>query len=128
MLDTHIWLWSAGEPERLAPRIAAALVDPGNERWVSPISIWEILMLAQKGRISFSEDADAWVARSLRESGLNEALLTTEVMLATRQLSLSHRDPADLFLAATAKVFDLTLVTADARLLQEKSITTLANR
>ncbi len=85
-------------------------------------------MLAQKGRISFTEDADSWVVRSLRESSLNEAVLTTEVILATRQLSISHRDPADLFLAATAKVFDLTLVTADARLLEEKGIATLANR
>jgi PIN domain nuclease of toxin-antitoxin system len=48
--------------------------------------------------------------------------------MVNRQLSLSHRDPADRFLAATARVFDLTLVTADARWLEEKSKATLANR
>jgi len=128
LLDTHIWLWSAGEPERLVPRIASALLDPRNERWISPISVWEILILAQKRRLTFSEDIAAWIARSLKEFGLNEAPLTTDVVIATRTLSLPHRDPADLFLAATAKVFDLTLVTSDSRLLNVAGVTTIANR
>ena len=51
-----------------------------------------------------------------------------EIAVATRTIGLPHRDPADLFLAATAKVFELTLVTADARLLGIEGIPTLPNR
>jgi PIN domain nuclease of toxin-antitoxin system len=59
---------------------------------------------------------------------LHEAPLTFEIALATRDLALMHRDPADRFLAATAKVLGLTLVTADERLLGLGEIATLANR
>ena len=89
--------------------------------------MWEIFTLESKGRISFSEDSKEWVARSMREFPLHEAPLTAEVIFATKEIQLPHRDPADLFLAATAKVFGLTLVTADTRLLSVKSLSTLAN-
>ena len=59
---------------------------------------------------------------------LREEPLTTEVALATNKTRLSHRDPSDAFLVATAKVFDLTLVTADARLLAAKGISLFRNR
>jgi PIN domain nuclease of toxin-antitoxin system len=58
---------------------------------------------------------------------LKEAVPTHEIMLVARQLPL-HQDPSDRMLAATALVLDLTLVTADQRLLQLKSIKTLPNR
>ncbi len=57
-----------------------------------------------------------------------EASLTHAVAQQSRRLSLEHSDPADRFVAATAVVYDLTLVTADARLLRGKGYRTLANR
>jgi PIN domain nuclease of toxin-antitoxin system len=57
-----------------------------------------------------------------------EASLTHEIAAASQLLRLAHRDPADCFLAATALVLDLTLVTADANLLGLGEIATLANR
>src|SRR5205823_2142007 len=41
LLDTHVWVWSHVEPDRLTSRVTAALTDVGNELWLSPISIWE---------------------------------------------------------------------------------------
>ena len=128
LLDTHIWLWSEGVVSKLAAHVAKELDDPANEKWISPISIWELLVLLEKRRITLTEDVESWVTKSLRDSGLKEAPLTMEVVLATRGIRLPHRDPADLFLAATAKVFDLTLVTADIRLLDVPGLSTLANR
>lgn len=128
LLDTHIWLWSEGEVAKLAPHVARSLENSENEKWISPISVWELLVLIEKRRVTLTEDAEKWVERSIRDSGLKEAPLSTEVVLAMREIHLPHRDPADLFLAATAKVFDLTLVTADARLLAVKGLSTLANR
>jgi len=126
LLDTHIWLWSLGEPSCLGRRVRRELVDPNNELWLSPISTWEALLLNSKGRIHLHGDLAAWVARATAR--LREAPLTHEIVLAAHQLPLPHADPADRFLAATAHSLGLTLVTADERLLGLGEIKTLANR
>lgn len=128
LLDTHIWIWSVTEPDRLRPRVLKALADPANELWLSPISAWELLILVERGRIVLNVDAEEWISLALKTAPLREAPLTLEVALASRTVRLSHRDPADRFLAATAKVFDLTLVTADARLIGTPGISILPNR
>ena len=128
LLDTHIWLWSRLEPGHLARRVSRTLEDKANELWLSPLSVWEVLLLAEKGTITLNPTAEEWVAVAMSKVPMKEAPLTSEVVLASRQLRLPHRDPVDQFLAATARVFDLTLVTADSRLLQGKGYATLPNR
>ena len=126
LLDTHIWLWSLGEPGRLGRRVQRELRNRDNELWLSPISTWEALLLNAKGRIRLQEDLKEWLSRATAH--LREAPLTHEIVLAAQSLLLSHADPADRFLAATARVLGLTLVTADERLLGLGQIATLANR
>ena len=126
LLDTHIWLWSLREPHRLSRRVARELSDPQNELWLSPVNTWEALLLYAKRRIEIPGSLEEWVALSTQN--LREAPLTHEILFAAHQLPLPHLDPADRFLAATAQVLDLTLVTADARLLGLGEIRTLANR
>jgi len=126
LLDTHIWLWSLHDPHRLGKRVQNELRDSANERWLSPISTWEALTLNAKNRIRLPANLEEWVARAT--GPFREAPLTHEIALAARQLSLPDEDPADRFLAATAQVLDLTLVTADAMLLGLGEIATLGNR
>ena len=126
LLDTHIWLWSLAEPARLGRRLIRELQNPAHELWLSPVSTWEALLLNAKGRISLAEDLSEWLKRAT--SHLREAPLTHEIVVAAHQLSLPHPDPADRFLAATALILGLTLVTADQRLLGLAEIHTLANR
>jgi PIN domain nuclease of toxin-antitoxin system len=126
LLDTHIWLWSLHDPSRLGKRILHELRDPANELWLSPISTWEALTLNAKRRIQLPMDLADWVARAT--AALREAPITHEIALKARQLPFPHNDPADRFLAATAQVLNLTLVTADANLLGLGDISTLANR
>jgi len=128
LLDTHIWLWSALEPHRLARRVHRTLADPENELWLSPISVWELSLLCRKGRVRIPTDFPAWVAKNMAELQLTEAPLTVEVALAISSLRLPHNDPADGFIAATAKVFGLTLVTADEQLAALTDIAVLSNR
>ena len=113
------------EPNRLGPGTLRELRDNANEIWLSPISIWEALLLQSKGKIRLDANLPEWLA--LSTAGTREAALTHEIAVASQKLQL-HRDPADRFLAATAQVLDLTLVTADERLLGLGNIKTLANR
>ena len=128
LLDTHIFIWGLMEPERLSPRVAEVLENPANELWLSPIVIWEVLILAEKGRLELKPDPLRWVRRVLGEIPFREAPFTYEIAIQSRLVDLPHRDPVDRFLAATALVYDLTLVTADERLLNASMIPTLANR
>lgn len=125
LLDTHIWIWSLLEPNKLGNRLQRELREPSNEQWLSPISVWEATVLQRKGRLVIPGNAADWFEQSL--AGLHEAPLTHEMALLAEKLPL-HGDPADRFLAATAKVLGLTLVTADERLLGLGDIATLANR
>lgn len=125
LLDTHIWIWSKLDPKRLGKRAAQELSDRTNDLWLSPISVWEALVLMQKGRIRV-ENPFGWVERAADQ--LREAPLTQEIVRTGLSLPLPHADPADRFLAGTAKVLKLTLVTADQRLLGLGEIKSLANR
>lgn len=126
LLDTHIWLWIQDDPAKIGKALLHTLQNPDNELWLSPISTWEALMLESKGRIKFRRDIDDWVAHNT--ALFREAPFTHEIALASRRMSLPHGDPADRFLAATAKVLGLTLATADSKLLGLGDIATLANR
>jgi len=126
LLDTHIWLWSLEDHKRLGRRVSEELGNPQNQKWLSPISTWEVLMLNAKGRIRLPADYGAWIAQAT--SSLFEAPLTHEIAVAAQRLPWSHTDPADRFLAATAQLLHLTLVTANAALLGLGDISTLANR
>ena len=127
LLDTHIWLWSALDPARLSKRVSRALDDPKNELWLSPISVWETLVLARKTRVALDPSPEQWVRRALRDLPIHEAPINHEVAIHSETIRLGHDDPADRFLVATALVHDLTLVTADRRLLRGRHVPTLAN-
>ena len=128
LLDTHIWIWSVLEPTRLSRRVARAIDNAENQLWLSPISVWELLMLTQKGRVQLQEDPVSWARRTVERLQMHEAPLTFEVALETSTLSLAHSDPSDRFIAASAKVFDLTLVTADEKLIAATGVKVLPNR
>ena len=74
------------------------------------------MLLIERQRLHVDAEPRAWVRQALVEAPMEEAPVTTEVVIASRALATSHRDPVDRFLAATAQVFDLTLVTADREL------------
>ncbi len=126
LLDTHILLWSLLEPEKLSEEVTRALSDPDSELWISPITVWEILILAEKGRISLDAPTPShWVKEMLDAVPVKEAPLNCEIAIASRTIDLSHQDPADRFIAATAIAHDLTLITADERLLSSGELRTL---
>jgi PIN domain nuclease of toxin-antitoxin system len=126
LLDTHIWIWAQLSAGRLGPKVRRALENEANEVWLSPISVWELVLLVEKRRVALDRPAGEWAAASA--STLKEAPLTVEIVLEAERFTLPHDDPADRFLVATARTLGLTLVTADARLLASNVVAVLPNR
>ena len=126
LLDTHIILWSAADPGKLLPEVCEMLESESNDMWFSPISVWEILLLAEKGHIQLDKDIEKSIRDIFRKIPLTEAPINLEVAIKSRFVNLPHQDPADRFLAATAIVYDLTLVTADSRIIAAEGIPVLS--
>jgi PIN domain nuclease of toxin-antitoxin system len=128
LLDTHIWLWIHREPWKLTSEVNQALADPQVDLWLSPVSVWELAVLLEKKRVTLQEDMNHWVEKSKRELSLREAPFSWEVANEIPFTQLVRRDPADRFLVATAKAYQLTLVTADERLMRVPALSVLPNR
>ncbi len=127
LLDTHVWIWSHLHPDRIRPVVGEALRTLENELWLSPVSVWEALLLIERGKIEVDVRAPLWIRDALAVAPMKEATLNHEVAIRSRIVDLPHRDPADRFLAATAEIYDLTLVTEDERLLTGRSWNVLSN-
>lgn len=127
LLDTHIWLWSFRAPHKLSSEVHRTIGDPGNSRFLSPVSIWETMVLLENRKIAINEDFAEFLERTRSELDLQEAPLDWKVVQEMRFVRLQHQDPAERFLAATARAHDMTLVTADQRLLRIPGVKTLGN-
>ena len=84
-------------------------------------------MLIRKKKMRISQDVREWVGTSMKRLELSELPITIEVALEVPLIHFSRGDPADHLLAASAKVFDMVLVTADKHLTELPGIRTLAN-
>ena len=116
LLDTHIWLWSLLEPHRLASNITEILQNPQQELYIFPISIWETLILAERNKLKLEPTAPEWIIEALQKSPIQETPLSIEIAIKSRLIKLPHQDPADGFIAATAREYNMTLITADEQL------------
>ena len=115
LLDTHVWIWAV-EGVALSSRITR-LIEQTRTReqvYVSAVSVREVVLLAERGRLTLTMPADAWVRQALRASGVFSLVLDPEVAaLSARLPGTPPRDPADQMLLASAMVYGLRLVTRD---------------
>ena len=94
----------------------------------SSISVWEALVLIRKGRLRAKDsDASRWIGEALKRSPSREAPLTHTIAIESKLLEVDYWDPADRFIAATTRVLDATLVTADERLISAGTLEVLPN-
>lgn len=128
LLDTPVWVWSLLEPERLSGRVRAALEGQDSELWLSPLSILQLVALIEEGRVVVDADAGTWLEDALRTVPVREATVSHEVARRVALWARADLDAGARLLAATAQVYDLTLVTADRRLADLEGVRVLANR
>jgi PIN domain nuclease of toxin-antitoxin system len=115
LLDTHLLLWAAGDPQRL-PKAARVLIeDTENELLFSAASLWEITIKRGLERQDFQADARL-LRRALLDNGYSELPITSEHAVNIDHLPPTHKDPFDRILVAQATVEGITLLTNDRRL------------
>ena len=115
LLDTHLLLWAAGEPDRLSAEARALIEDPDNELLFSAASVWEIAIKRQLGREDLRVDARL-LRRGLLDNGYSELPISGDHAVAIDALPPIHSDPFDRILVAQATVEGITLVTSDRML------------
>jgi len=112
LLDTHLLLWAAGQPERLSKK-ARGLIEKGeHELFFSSGSLWEIVIKRNLGRDDFKVDARI-LRRGLLDNGYSELPIASEHVVAIDGLPQHHKDPFDRVLVAQAIVEGITLLTSD---------------
>jgi PIN domain nuclease of toxin-antitoxin system len=112
LLDTHLLLWAAGEPEKLPPEAVAAIENPDNDLLFSAASLWEVSIKRGLGRADFTVDPRL-LRRGLIDNGYIELPISGEHAVAVDSLPAIHKDPFDRILVAQSIVEGITLLTAD---------------
>ena len=112
LLDTHLLLWAAGEPDRVPKPARLLLSDPGNELLFSVASLWEIVIKNGLGRPDFRVNARL-LRRGLLDNGYSELPILSEHAVAVDSLPPLHKDPFDRILVAQATVEGIILLTVD---------------
>jgi PIN domain nuclease of toxin-antitoxin system len=128
VLDTHVLLWWLADRERLsrAQRRALLRASPDGPLLVSDISLWEVAMLHELGRIELDLPLRDWLERAVAPPLVRRHAITPAIAAEVAALPPSFpRDPADRILVATARILGSTLITSDRRILDADLVTTL---
>ena len=123
LLDTHTFLFAITEPERMSPAVREALLNEDVPRWVSVISLWEIMLKIQIGKLDLPPEP-AYYYEHLREIGATVLPVDARHSFELIHLPLLHKDPFDRLLIAQARVEDMTLLTRD-KSIRRYSVATL---
>lgn len=127
LLDTHIWVWAVHSPEKLGHAVRRELENPRNELFLSPVSIWEARHLVRRKRLRIKHSFSDWLQMVLALAPIKEAPFNFAVAVEAAGIELPESDPGDVFLAATASAFRLTLVTADSQFIGRSWLKTMSN-
>lgn len=114
LVDTHLLLWAASEPEKLSQKARRLFGEPGNTLIFSAASLWEIAIKRGLGREDFQVDPRL-LRRSLLDNGYEELAITSAHAVEVDNLPPLHKDPFDRILLAQAQIEGITLLTSDDR-------------
>jgi len=124
LVDTHVLLWAAAQPDRLPASCRDQLESPDNEVLFSSASIWELAIKVQIGRLKLKVPPAAIAAAAVR-MGFTELPVTSAHAAGVGKLPLHHRDPFDRLLIAQAIHEPARLLTADRLLVRYSDLVEL---
>lgn len=126
LFDTHVWVWWVNESSMASTGMLRIIQEhQGDGLGVSIISCWEVAKLVERGRLELTVPVERWIKQALAYPGVELLQLTPRIVVESTQLPGEfHRDPADQMLVATARVYDIPLLTADSKLLDYPHVKT----
>ena len=113
LLDTHVLLWFSGEPDKLSDTARDALVDNDNRLLISTVSVWEIQIKQQLGKLQLDETLDVIISDQQKTNGMDVLPIELSHIYALQHLRNYHKDPFDRLLIAQAQIENITLMSAD---------------
>jgi PIN domain nuclease of toxin-antitoxin system len=126
LLDTHAWLWWVEGDRRLQRRVRDTLdrLPQEGRPYLSAISLWEVAMLVERGRVVFSVSLSEWLAAAAHPRSVRIIPISSKIAAQTADLPVTfHRDPADRLIVASCRVLGLPLLTRDVRILRSRLVT-----
>jgi PIN domain nuclease of toxin-antitoxin system len=126
LLDTHIWIWWVDNSPRLSDS-QRSWIDQhqADGLGLSVISCWEVAKAVESGRLSLSIPVQDWLNAAIAYPGIRLLDLTIPIIVESTQLTGFHRDPGDQLIVATARICQIPLLTADAKILAYPDVVTL---
>ena len=112
LLDTHTFLWAIAEEGKLSRR-AQQIYTGSNDLWVSVVSVWEILIKAQAGRLPLPKPSGPYLVKKMVKDKIEVLPISLAHVLRTESLPLHHRDPFDRLLIAQSIEEGWPIVTVD---------------
>lgn len=112
LLDTHLLIWTAANPQKLSTAARKLIEDRDNDLAFSSVSIWEIAIKYALEKPAFNVDPHL-VRRGCLDNGMTEVAMTSEHAIIVATLPLIHKDPFDRLLVAQAMAEGIELLTAD---------------
>jgi len=126
LLDTHAWVWwICGDP-RLTAREREELdgLPPSERPVLAEISLWEVAMLVERGRLELDMDLENWLALASAPATVELVRITPAIAAEVARLpDKFHRDPADRLIVATARVTKLQVLTRDRQITGARLVT-----
>jgi PIN domain nuclease of toxin-antitoxin system len=118
LLDTCTFLWLAGGSAKISKAAIEAFLNPGNERYLSAASAWEIAVKHALGRLPLPGRPEVYIPRIREKSGIDTLPIDEESALYTSRLPKLHTDPFDRILVAQAVVQGMVILTPDEAIAQ----------
>ena len=113
LLDTHAFIWWFNEPEKLSTKALAILTDRGHEVFLSVVSVWEMQIKMQAGKLKLAIPLRQLVREQVQTNGLRLLPVVLKHVLTLDSLPAHHKDPFDRLLVAQANVEGVFLVSSD---------------
>jgi len=120
ILDTHIWIWNVQGDKRLSKEHLNLIREhEKDEKGISAISLWEVAKAVELKRLNFSIPIEDWFSIALNQSGIALLPLTSSIAVESTKLPGNfHKDPFDQLIVATARIFDVPLITVDSDIIK----------
>ena len=126
LLDTHAWIWWVDQDARLGAKTIAVLDSLSRDQrpFLCDISLWEVAMLAERGRIELDLPLGEWLDAAAHPRSVQIVSITQRIAVAVASLPDSfHRDPADRLIVATSRALGIPVLSHDRLINRSRLVT-----